>query len=133
MHPIIFVEKENHLPQIELKNKVQDDDGNHIYEAPPDLIGNTPNSTSDLSEQRRYQTIHKVNVPLPKLPSQNEDNEGKSDKLDYVAVIEPHYQPLIHQKKYVATENYEEHTLASSSFKKSNDGFDLQEKSTTTE
>ena len=93
LRPIIFVEKENHLPQIELKNKVQDDDGNHIYEAPPDLIGNTPNSTSDLSEQRRYQTIHKVNVPLPKLPSQNEDNEGKSDKLDYVAVIEPHYQP----------------------------------------
>ncbi|XP_046846231.1 cubilin-like [Xenia sp. Carnegie-2017] len=125
--------KENHLPQIQLKNKVQDDDGNHIYEAPPDLIGNTPNGTPDSSEQKRYRTINKVNVPLPELPSQNEDNEGKSDKLDYVAVIEPHYQPLIHQKKHVPPENYDKHTLQSSRFKKSNDGFNLQEKSTTTE
>ena len=69
---------------------------------------------------------------LPKLPTQNEDDEGKSEhspeNLDYVAVIDQQYQPLILQKNAAPTEHDDQQALPSTSLKKANYGTDLQEK-----
>ncbi|XP_046842956.1 cubilin-like isoform X2 [Xenia sp. Carnegie-2017] len=127
------IEKEQH-EEVELETKVEDDDRDHIYEALSDVVDNSPLT---ISKDGRYEIPHKENVPLPKLPTQNEDDEDESklptEKLEYVAVIDSHYQPLIRQQKLVpGTENYNEQMLPNNSSKIKDEGIDLLEKSTTT-
>ena len=130
---IIFLEKEQH-EEVELETKVEDDDRDHIYETLSDVVDNSPLT---IGKDERYEIPHKENVPLPKLPTQNEDDEDESkqptEKLEYVAVIDSHYQPLIRQQKLVpGTENYNEQMLPNNSSKIKDEGIDLLEKSTTT-
>ncbi|XP_046861770.1 macrophage mannose receptor 1-like [Xenia sp. Carnegie-2017] len=116
--------KEQHQV-VELETKIEHDNGDQIYD---DVIGKIPPNFSE----ERCEIIHKQDVPLPKLPTQNEDDEGRSEhspeNLDYVAVIDQHYQPLILQKNAAPTEHADQQALPSTSFKKANNGTDLQEK-----